>query len=93
MALAMRQAPWLTQSIGQTTASQPLDHLLDAVQAVVDAAVVVEEQRHARLGCRPQVGHDGRAPADVEYLASGESPWLPGRWGRRCIKWGASHSE
>ena len=76
MALAIRQAPWLTQSTGQTTASQTVDHLLDALEVVFDTAIVVEECRHARLGGRAQVGHDGGAPANVENALAGR---------RRCF--------
>jgi hypothetical protein len=42
------------------------DHFLDTVQAILDAAVVVEKCRDPRRRRRAQVGNDGGAPAKVE---------------------------
>ena len=47
------------------------DHFLDTVQAILDAAVVMEKCRDPRRRRRAQVRNDGRAPSKIEDAVLG----------------------
>jgi hypothetical protein len=68
--LTLRQAWWLTQSIGQNATSARSTRPPSALQGLLAAAVVVQQAGVAGLGARPQVRQQLAAPADVEDAAA-----------------------